>query len=62
MVISLPAIASSGPPIAPLPSTVQVYSQDSDASSSPVREEAPVVDELARPRPSTVTVIHTGTK
>lgn len=29
---------------------------------SPEREEPPAADEPARPRPSTVTVIHTGTK
>ncbi len=51
---------SSGPPIAPLPSAV-VYNQDSDVPS-PVREEPLVVAEPSRPRPSTVTVIHTGTK
>ncbi|KAK1888082.1 Calcium/calmodulin-dependent protein kinase type 1D [Dissostichus eleginoides] len=49
------------PPIAPLPSTVKVYNQDSDAPS-PVREEPSAVAEASRPRPSTVTVIHTGTK
>ncbi len=50
-----------GPPIAPLPSPVKVYNQDSDPASS-VREEPSVVAEPSRPRPSTVTVIHTGTK
>lgn len=54
-------LSPTGPPIAPLPSAVKVYSQDSDAPSS-VREEPSVVAEPARPRPSTVTVIHTGTK
>ncbi|KAK2917660.1 calcium/calmodulin-dependent protein kinase 1Db [Channa argus] len=49
------------PPIAPLSSAVKVYNQDSDAPS-PVREEASLVAEPPRPRPSTVTVIHTGTK
>ncbi len=51
----------TGPPIAPLPSPVKVYNQDSDPASS-VREEPSVVAEPSRPRPSTVTVIHTGTK
>lgn len=46
--------------MAPLPSAVKVLHQDSGATSG-VQEEV-VVDELARPRPSTVTVIHTGTK
>ena len=48
-------------PAASLPSPVKACNQDSDASS-PVREEPPVVAEPSRPRPSTVTVIHTGTK
>lgn len=48
------------PPIAPLPSVVKVRNQDSDV---PVPLEEPqVAAEPARPRPSTVTVIHTGTK
>ncbi|XP_047242553.1 calcium/calmodulin-dependent protein kinase 1Db isoform X2 [Girardinichthys multiradiatus] len=48
------------PPIAPLPSVVKVHNRDSDI---PVPLEEPqVVAEPARPRPSTVTVIHTGTK
>lgn len=51
----------TGPPIAPLSSSVKVYDQDSEAPS-PVGEEPAVVDEPSRPRPSTVTVIHTGTK
>ncbi|TWW75885.1 calcium/calmodulin-dependent protein kinase 1Db [Takifugu rubripes] len=49
------------PPIAPLPSAVKAFDQDSD-EPSPVREDRPAADEPARPRPSTVTVIHTGTK
>ncbi|XP_017160639.1 calcium/calmodulin-dependent protein kinase type 1D-like [Poecilia reticulata] len=48
------------PPIAPLPSVVKVHNQDSDLPVS--LEEPQVVAEPARPRPSTVTVIHTGTK
>lgn len=51
----------TGPPVAPLPSAIKVYNQDSDAPS-PIREEPLVVAEPSRPRPSTVTVIHTGTK
>ncbi|KAG7230996.1 hypothetical protein INR49_025025 [Caranx melampygus] len=47
--------------IASLDSAVKVHNQDSDAPS-PVQEESPVVAEPSRPRPSTVTVIHTGTK
>lgn len=47
--------------MAPLTSAVKVHHQDSGAPSA-VQEEVAVVDELARPRPSTVTVIHTGTK
>ena len=50
-----------GPPIAPLPSAVKVHHQDSDLPS-PEREEPSVVAEPSRPRPSTVTVINTGTK
>lgn len=50
----------TGPPIAPLPSVVKVHNKDSD---DPVALEDPqVAAEPARPRPSTVTVIHTGTK
>lgn len=52
---------SSGPAVAPLPSSVKVLHQDCGAPSA-VQEEVAVVDELARSRPSTVTVIHTGTK
>ncbi|KAK7879151.1 hypothetical protein WMY93_034065 [Mugilogobius chulae] len=48
-------------PIAPLPSTIKPFTQDSDPPS-PVREEPLAVPEVPRPRPSTVTVIHTGTK
>lgn len=48
-----------GPSIAPLPP--KAYNQNSD-EPSPEREDPPVVDEPTRPRPSTVTVIHTGTK
>lgn len=50
-----------GSPVDSLESGVKVHNQDSDAPS-PVLEEPPVVAEPSRPRPSTVTVIHTGTK
>lgn len=53
-------MSPAGPPIAPLPSVVKVHNQDSDLPVS--LEEPQVVAEPARPRPSTVTVIHTGTK
>ncbi|XP_075906839.1 calcium/calmodulin-dependent protein kinase type 1D-like [Nelusetta ayraudi] len=49
------------PPVAPLSSAVKVHHQECGAPSV-LQEEVAVVDELARPRPSTVTVIHTGTK
>lgn len=47
--------------MAPLASAVKAYHQNSE-EPSPEREEPPAVDEPAHPRPSTVTVIHTGTK
>lgn len=47
--------------MAALPSAVQAYNQNS-GEASPGPEEPPVAEEPARPRPSTVTVIHTGTK
>lgn len=59
--IAEPILSPTGPPIAPLPSAVKVYNQDSDVQS-PVGEEPSVAAEASRPRPSTVTVIHTGTK
>lgn len=49
------------PPVAPLSSTVKVFNQDCDAPS-PECEEPTTVADQSRPRPSTVTVIHTGTK
>ncbi|XP_004567835.2 calcium/calmodulin-dependent protein kinase 1Db [Maylandia zebra] len=48
-------------PIDPLPCAAKAYHQDSDPPS-PTREEPPASAEPPRPRPSTVTVIHTGTK
>ncbi|XP_013872591.1 calcium/calmodulin-dependent protein kinase 1Db [Austrofundulus limnaeus] len=50
------------PPIAPFKSAVKAQKQDSDGPAPVPPEDLPLVAEPPRPRPSTVTVIHTGTK